>query len=140
MDGGVRANSRVGLSFRLHHRRSSTLPNAIIPANMKLSGAFAASSLFCAVLAARPTVSPETARLIIAQRLGLSRFHAVEHADAETIRHINTYGGRQPKLFGAEDAHVSRAHLLVWAEDAEQDEATGGQAPSGHHRIAGVTG
>ncbi|KAI2477002.1 DUF3844 multi-domain protein [Pyrenophora tritici-repentis] len=91
---------------------------------MKLSGAFAASSLCCAVLAARPTVTPETARLIIAQRLGLSRFHAIEHADAETIRHINTYGGPQQKLFGTEDDHVSRAHLLVWAEDVEQDEAT----------------
>ncbi|CAE7000418.1 hypothetical protein PTNB73_09591 [Pyrenophora teres f. teres] len=91
---------------------------------MKLSGAFAASSLCCAVFAARPTVTPETARLIIAQRLGLSRFHAIEHADAETIRHINTYGGPQQKLFGIEDAHVSRAHLLVWAEDVEQDEAT----------------
>ncbi|OAG21719.1 hypothetical protein CC77DRAFT_1019623 [Alternaria alternata] len=91
---------------------------------MKLSGAFVASSLYCAVLAARPTVSPETARLIIAQRLGLSRFHSVEHADAETIRHINTYGGRQQKLFGGDDAEQTKAHLLVWAEDAEQDEAT----------------
>ncbi|RAR08537.1 hypothetical protein DDE82_002153 [Stemphylium lycopersici] len=91
---------------------------------MKLSGAFVASSLSCAVLAARPTVSPETARLIIAQRLGLSRFHSLEHADAETLQHINTYGGKQPKLFGAQDTDASRAHLLVWAEDAEQDEAT----------------
>ncbi|KAF1830213.1 hypothetical protein BDW02DRAFT_601881 [Decorospora gaudefroyi] len=91
---------------------------------MKLSGAFVASSLSCAVLAAAPSVSPQTARLIIAQRLGLSRFHAIEHADAETIRHINTYGGRQQKLFGGDDAARSKAHLLVWIADAEQDEAT----------------
>ncbi|KAI4661746.1 uncharacterized protein J4E78_004535 [Alternaria triticimaculans] len=91
---------------------------------MKLSGAFVASSLYCTVLAARPTVSPETARLVIAQRLGLSRFHSVEHPDAETIRHINTYGGRHQKLFGADDAEQSKAHLLMWVEGAEQDEAT----------------
>ncbi|EMD94266.1 hypothetical protein COCC4DRAFT_79511 [Bipolaris maydis ATCC 48331] len=91
---------------------------------MKLSGAFLASSLSCAVLAARPTVSPETARLIIAQRLGLSRFHSLEHADADTIHHINTYGGKRQPLFGADDADVSKAHLLVWAEDVDQDEPT----------------
>ena len=96
---------------------------------MKLSGAFVASSLYCTVLAARPTVSPETARLIIAQRLGLSRFHSVEHPDAETIRHINTYGGKRQTLFGVDNTGDSRAHLLVWAEDAEQDEPTGGHTP-----------
>jgi hypothetical protein len=96
---------------------------------MKVSWAFVASSLYCTVLAARPSVSPETARLIIAQRLGLSRFHAIGLADAETIRHINTYGGRQQKLFGADDADRSKAHLLVWVEDAEQDEATGWDTP-----------
>jgi hypothetical protein len=104
----------------------TTSPSTTI---MKLTWGFVASSLYCTVLAARPTVSPETARLIIAQRLGLSRFHSIEHADAETIRHINEFGGRQPKLFGEEDADRSRAHLLVWVENAEQDEATGWHTP-----------
>ncbi|CAO2656767.1 Nn.00g055700.m01.CDS01 [Neocucurbitaria sp. VM-36] len=91
---------------------------------MKLSWGFIAASLYCSASAVRPTVSPETARLILAQRLGLSRFHSIEHADPETIRHINAYGGRQQKLFGVEDADRTRAHLLLWIEDAEQDEAT----------------
>ncbi|KAF1839971.1 uncharacterized protein K460DRAFT_297227 [Cucurbitaria berberidis CBS 394.84] len=91
---------------------------------MKLSWGFIASSLYCSAFAARPTVSPETARLILAQRLGLSRFHSIEHADSETLRHINVYGGRQQKLFGGEDSDRSKAHLLLWIEDAEQDEAT----------------
>ncbi|KAL6711896.1 hypothetical protein ACN47E_002939 [Coniothyrium glycines] len=91
---------------------------------MKLSWGFAASILCSAVSAARPSVSPETARLIIAQRLGLSRYHSVEHADAEAIRHINAFGGRQQRLFGQDDADKSKAHVLVWVEDAEQDEAT----------------
>ncbi|KAI8940314.1 hypothetical protein NX059_004010 [Plenodomus lindquistii] len=91
---------------------------------MKLSWGFVASSLYCSVSAARPSVSPETARLILAQRLGVSRFHSIEHADAEAIRHINTFGGQPRKLLGKEDADRSRAHLLVWVENAEQDEAT----------------
>jgi hypothetical protein len=110
------------------HQRRSSKSLTPIPPTMKLSWGFVASSLYCTVSAARPSVSPETARLIIAQRLGLSRFHSVEHADAETLRHINTYGGRQQKLFGGDDADRSKAHLLVWVEDAEQDEATGWDA------------
>ena len=109
-----------------HHRRKAPRhAHASPPSTMKLSWGIATSVLCCTVSAARPSVSPETARLIIAQRLGLSRFHSVEHADAETIRHINAYGGRQQKLFGADDVDRSKAHLLVWVDDAEQDEATG---------------
>ncbi|KAF2831386.1 hypothetical protein CC86DRAFT_342169 [Ophiobolus disseminans] len=84
---------------------------------MKLSWGFFFSSLSCTATAARPSVSPNTARLIVAQRLGLSRFHSIEHPDAESIRHINAYGGRQPKLFGAKHSDRSRAHLLIWRED-----------------------
>ncbi|KAH9879159.1 hypothetical protein J1614_002596 [Plenodomus biglobosus] len=91
---------------------------------MKLSWAFVASSLHCSASALRPSVSPETARLILAQRLAVSRFHSIEHADAEAIRHINTFGGPAQKLFGTDDAHRSKAHLLVWVDNAEQDEAT----------------
>ena len=72
-------------------------------------------------------MDPETARLIIAQRLGLSRFHSIEHADAETLGHINTFGGQQQRLFGGDVADRSRAHLLMWIENAEQDQATGRQ-------------
>jgi hypothetical protein len=93
---------------------------------MKLSWGFLLSSLYCTASAARPSVSPNTARLIIAQRLGLSRFHAIEHPNAETIRHINAFGGRQPKLFGGEDADSSRAHLLVWREDGIASEGASG--------------
>lgn len=93
---------------------------------MKLSWGFVASSLSCTAVATRPSVSPETARLIVAQRLGLSRFHSVEHTNIEALGHINQFGGRPQKLFGGDDAATSKAHLLVWLEEAEQDEATGG--------------
>ncbi|KAH5403966.1 hypothetical protein HBI88_172650 [Parastagonospora nodorum] len=91
---------------------------------MKLSWGLFFSSLYCTASAASPAVSPETARLIIAQRLGLSRFHSIEHADAEAIRHINAYGGRQQKLFGGDDADQSKAHLLMWIEDESLEDAS----------------
>ncbi|KAH7087069.1 hypothetical protein FB567DRAFT_629106 [Paraphoma chrysanthemicola] len=91
---------------------------------MKLSWGLFFSSLCSTATAARPSVTPETARLIIAQRLGLSRYHSIQHADEEAIRHINAYGGKQQKLFGAQDSSRSRAHLLMWIEDADQEDAT----------------
>jgi hypothetical protein len=110
-----------------HHRRSfqHPHPHPSPPATMKLSWAVFFSSLYCTASAARPSVSPETARLIIAHRLGLSRFHSIEHADAEAIRHLNAYGGAQQKLFGQDDEDRSKAHLLLWIEDGDVEEATG---------------
>ena len=62
--------------------------------------------------------------MILAQRLGLSRFHSIKDADAAAIKSINTYGGRHQKLFG-EDADTSRARLLMWVDDASEDLAEG---------------
>ena len=111
------------------------------PATMKLSWGIVASSLYCAVAAtknghvftfdgtnnhaapASSPIDPETARLILAQRLGLSRFHSIKHVDSEAIKSINTFGGRQQKLFG-QQADTSKAQLLVWLEDAEESLVT----------------
>jgi hypothetical protein len=108
---------------------------------MKLTWGLVASTLSCAAAAATngnvftfdgtknhaapasSPIDPETARLILAQRLGLSRFHSIKDADADAIKNINTYGGRQQKLFG-EQADTSRAQLLVWLEDAEESLVT----------------
>lgn len=108
-----------------HHRRSfsTRTPIHLRRATMKLSWGLFFSSLYCT--ASADVVSPETARLIIAQRLGLSRFHSIEHADAEAIRQINAYGGRQQKLFGGDDADQSKAHLLMWLEDGSSEDASG---------------
>lgn len=105
---------------------------------MKLSWGFFFSSLSCAAAATSPTVSPNTARLIIAQRLGLSRFHSIETPDAETIRHINTYGGPQPRLFGGDDDR-SKAHLLIWREDGLASEGATGTPPWPINTHAGLT-
>jgi hypothetical protein len=121
----------------LPHHTSST------PPTMKLSWSFVLSSLYCSAAASRsghvflfdpsadstsntqqpPSVSPHTARLILAQRLGLSRFHSLKDADDETIDRINTYGGKpQISLGGSKLGKTTPrndAHLLVWLEDAE---------------------
>jgi hypothetical protein len=122
---------------------SSSAPphhESITAATMKLSGSFLVSSLLCAASASSnlgrvyiydpvaaaaaspqpPTsANPQTTRLIIAQRLGLSRFHSIKHASDEDIQLLNAYGGRQQKLFGAEDRERTKAHVLVWLEDVE---------------------
>jgi hypothetical protein len=118
------------------------IPSLSLPATMKLSWGFVASSLYCTIAAAAnghvftfdgtatraapasSPIDPETARLILAQRLGLSRFHSIKDADAAAIKSINAYGGRHQKLFG-EDAETSRAKLLMWLDDASEDLAEG---------------
>lgn len=126
----------------VHHRRSCFASQPHHPrATMKLSWGLVASSLYCAAAAAKnghvftfdgskahaapasSPIDPETARLILAQRLGLSRFHSIKDAGAEAIKSINAYGGRQQKLFG-EEADTSRAQLLVWLDDAEESLVT----------------
>jgi hypothetical protein len=68
---------------------------------------------------ASSSVDPETARLILAQRFGLSRFHSIKNPSEETVQQINAYSGRQQKLFGGEDAEATQAQVLVWVEDVE---------------------
>lgn len=122
---------------------AARIPIPSLPTTMKLSWGFVASSLYCAAAAAKTghvftfdgttdhaapassPIDPETARLILAQRLGLSRFHSIKDASSEAIKNINTFGGRQQKLFG-EQADTSRAQLLVWLEDAEDSLVTSG--------------
>ncbi|KAK7191774.1 hypothetical protein PSPO01_02223 [Paraphaeosphaeria sporulosa] len=109
---------------------------------MKLSWGFITSSLYYAAFAAQsgsvyifdpvPRTSPQaattvdatTARLILAQRLGLSRFHTIEQTRSEeSLKQINAFGGRHQKLFGGDDADRAHAHALVWIEGVEDAEA-----------------
>ena len=109
---------------------------------MKLSWGVITSSLLCAASAvqegrvyvldptprasspqASTTVDPATARLILAQRLGLTRFHSIEKTRSqESLNQINAFGGRQQKLFGGED-EGAQAHALIWIEGVEDADA-----------------
>jgi hypothetical protein len=114
---------------------------------MKLSWGAILSSLYCSAQASKqghvflfdpvakaapaspPAVSPETARLILAQRLGLARFHAIKHVNDQVIDQINTFGGRPQRFFqGKNIPDRNDAHLLVWVEDAD-DVKCGHQLP-----------
>ena len=46
-----------------------------------------------------PTLSPEEARLVFAQRLGVSQYHGIGEAGEIKLAHINAFGGRQESIF-----------------------------------------
>jgi len=48
-------------------------------------------------------ISPSTARLIFASRLGLAQYHSIGKADADTIRQLERFGGRPKKLLGGDE-------------------------------------
>lgn len=99
--------------------------------NMKLSSTFLwAASLLTAKTSAsdaniyvsgfppgasRQTVSPSTTRLLLAQRLGLSRFHSLKGADETTLSILNDFGGEQKTLLSANRWSVEGQprHLIV---------------------------
>ncbi|CAI6282570.1 unnamed protein product [Periconia digitata] len=107
---------------------------------MKLSRGLALSTLCSAASAAREghvyvydkvpgslpqaptTVTPETARLILARRMGLSDFHSLENPSEDTIRNLNVYGGNQPKLFGGHRQNDLKMQTVMWIDDVEDFE------------------
>jgi len=117
---------------------------------MKLSWGFIASSLSCAAAAQDVTgsiyvwdstpkdpalhshalkgkgIDASTARLILAQRLGVSNFHAIPSSPNLDV--LNQFGGRRVMLFGGE-REQNDAHALVWIEGV--DPSTGKRLPSG---------
>lgn len=58
-----------------------------------------------------PSLTPEQARLIFAQRLGTSRYHGLGDASESTLSYINQFGGRQESLF--DDSSKDKAAELV---------------------------
>lgn len=66
--------------------------------------------------APRP-VSPETARLIFAQRLALSQYHSLHGQDEEALQHINSFGGRPQRLLGLDEDPQLRAMVVVEGVD-----------------------
>jgi hypothetical protein len=67
-----------------------------------------------------PSLSPDTARLILAQRLGVSQYHSIENVqDDDLISHLNAYGGSQELFADDHTPDRSYAHLLVWIEDVD---------------------
>ncbi|KAI9647992.1 hypothetical protein NHQ30_002620 [Ciborinia camelliae] len=74
-------------------------------------------------LASPPALSPNEARLILAQRLGVSQFHDVGSVDRSAIQHINKFGGQLKSLF--KDAPKDRAAELVMIVEGVSEETAG---------------
>ena len=64
-------------------------------------------------------VSTETARLIIAQRLGLSQYHSLKGVDEQTIRQLNELGGSPQRLLSKGYGGSSPAKLLLIVEGVQ---------------------
>jgi hypothetical protein len=62
-----------------------------------------------------PTLSPEQARLVFAQRLGTSQYHGLGDASETTLSYINRFGGRRESLF-QDAADDKTAELLLIVE------------------------
>jgi len=64
-------------------------------------------------------VSPETARLILARRLGLSQYHTLKGADDETLQQLSKFGGTQQRLLGDDPGYSGLGKLLVIVEGVQ---------------------
>ena len=64
-----------------------------------------------------PSISPHTARLLFAQRLGLSQYHSLQDADDSTLGILNTYGGEQQQIFARENGGGEKLLLVVEGVD-----------------------
>lgn len=67
-----------------------------------------------------PSISPHTARLLLAQRLGLSQYHSLQDADEPTLDILNTYGGEQQQIFVHEERSQGAEKLLLVVEGVDE--------------------
>lgn len=65
-------------------------------------------------------ISPTTARLLFAKRLGLSQFHDLDRADENTIKLINRFGGSHEQIFIDEHESIPDVKVLVFVENVER--------------------
>lgn len=68
------------------------------------------------------SISPNTARLLLAQRLGLSQYHSLGQANEDDLGILNTYGGIQQQLFGNDDLLRSANKLIIIVEGLSNPE------------------
>jgi hypothetical protein len=73
--------------------------------------------------ASPPALSPSEARLVLAQRLGVSHFHNVGSVSSSAIKHINKFGGQLKSLF--KDAPKDKAPELVIIVEGVSEETAG---------------
>ncbi|PQE20399.1 arsenate reductase protein [Rutstroemia sp. NJR-2017a BBW] len=70
-----------------------------------------------------PALSPTEARLVLAQRLGISQYHDIGSVKDSAIKHINKFGGQLKSLFN--DAPKDKAAELVMIVEGVSDDTAG---------------
>ncbi|KAK8162674.1 hypothetical protein IWX90DRAFT_436044 [Phyllosticta citrichinensis] len=73
-------------------------------------------------LDAAPALTPDTARLIFAQRLGLSQYHNIKTVDNDAVQYINDFGGDRHRLFGQDQFVDDRKQVMVVVEGVKGGE------------------
>merc|ERR1712093_458352 len=63
-----------------------------------------------------PSLSPEQARLVFAQRLGASQYHGIGDASEVTLSYVNRFGGPQESLFQDKTDKVAEIDELMAAQ------------------------
>lgn len=66
-----------------------------------------------------PTLSPDVAALVIAERIGVSQYYNLDDATELTLSHINVFGGLRPKLFENSLSHGTRPQLVIMVDGAK---------------------
>jgi hypothetical protein len=69
------------------------------------------------------TISPSTARLLLARRLGLSHYHSLKSINEEEIAQINDLSGHQKPLFAVPDDDQVRRKVMVVVEGIHNPES-----------------
>ena len=67
-----------------------------------------------------PSISPNTARLLFAQRLGLSQYHSLQDTDESTLEILNVYGGKQQQIFTQKERSWDAEKLLLVVEGVDE--------------------
>lgn len=66
------------------------------------------------------TIDPPTARLIFAQRLGLSPFYDIGDVCEDAIRRINAFGGSHDQLLGRDTGSSTPSCVFILVDDIEK--------------------
>lgn len=72
--------------------------------------------------AGQPSISPNTARLLFAQRLGLSQYHSLEDAEESTLDILNRYGGERQQIFAHEEHKQDSEKVLIIVDGVSKSE------------------
>jgi hypothetical protein len=127
---GASASSLRALSFTSsilisNNTNMKLLTSLVLPAFIGAASALSDASVYIFQgdefpnTSTPPTLSREQARLVFAQRLGVSQYHRLGDASEVTLSYINKFGGPQESLF--QDAEVQAPELLLIVEGISAD-------------------